>query len=168
MSATSRNTQCFAAVLLVLVVTATYGCAPAAQQPSDAATARLKALSESRNVTTVAEIRQLIKDGAEVNVRNKFGATPLFMASHAGRADVVKLLLASKADVNAARTNGTTSLYVSSQNGHIEVVKLLLAAGADVNRKDNLGFTPLTIAKKQGHTQIIKLLREHGAKESDR
>ena len=135
MSATSRNTQCFAAVLLVLAVTAAYGRASAAQQPSDAATAKLKALSESPNAADVAEIRRLIKDGADVNVRNKFGVTPLIMASLLGHTDVVKLLLAAGADVNAKANKG----------------------GED--------YTALRIAKMRGHTQIIKLLTEHGAKE---
>ena len=81
----------------------------------------------------ITKIQEAIQSGADVNVRNKYGVTPLLMASQNGHAEVVKLLLAAKADVNAAMTNGVTPLFIASEKGHTEIVKLLLAARADVN-----------------------------------
>ncbi len=166
MSATSRISRCFGIALVILAVTGSCGHASADQQQAAAATARLKALSESPEAPDLGEIRRLIKAGADVNVRNKFGVTPLIMALQNGHAVVVKLLLAAEADVNAAlKTNGVTPLFMASLQGHSKVVKLLLAAGADVNAKTNRGDTPLSIAKMRGHTRVVKFLKEHGAKE---
>ena len=79
-----------------------------------AATARLKTVTEPGNAGDLAEIGRLLEAGADVNVRNKFGVTPLMMASKEGHAEIVKLLLANKADVNAAHTDGRTPLMVAS------------------------------------------------------
>ena len=52
------------------------------------AAVRLKILSESLNADSISEIRELIRDGVDVNVRNKYSVTPLFMASRDGHSDV--------------------------------------------------------------------------------
>jgi len=123
-------------VLLYLVFTGFSGCDNKAQeQDPETPTARLKALSESMDADDITQIRELIKAGADVNVRNQYGATPLMMMSQKGHSEIVKLLLEAGADVNAADTDGCTSLWMASQNDHSEVVKLLLEAKADVNAR---------------------------------
>ena len=58
------------------------------------------------------------------------GATPLYIASQNGHAEVVSMLLAKQGvDVNQAKDNGTTPLLIASYSGHAEVVvRMLLAA----------------------------------------
>jgi ankyrin repeat protein len=133
---------------------------PAARmsEQAKAATARLKTISKFREAGDLAEIGRLIEAGADVNLRNSFGVTPLWMASQGGHTEVVKLLLASKADVNVAYTDGRTPLWQASLNGHTEVVKLLLANKADVNAVHTDGRTPLWMASQEGHTEVVKLL----------
>jgi len=70
---------------------------------ADDATAKLSKLSETMGAADIVEVRQLLHDGADVNVKNKkFGATCLLRAAQNGNADIVALLLASGADVNLA------------------------------------------------------------------
>jgi ankyrin repeat protein len=128
-------------------------------------TARLKVLSESMKAEDFAEIHELIKSGADVNVKNKYGVTPLFMASEKGLAEIVKLLLETKADVNTSdKTNGATPLLVASANGYIEIVKYLLEAKADVNVVlKTEGANPLYMASQNGHTEVVKILLEANA-----
>ncbi|MFC1653133.1 ankyrin repeat domain-containing protein [Planctomycetota bacterium] len=103
------------------------------QSDADKATVKLKVLSESMDAIDIVQIRKLITDGADVNITNKHGVTPLLKASHNGHTEVVKLLLESGANVDATDTNGSTSLILASMRGHSEIVKLLLEANADVN-----------------------------------
>ena len=135
MSVTGRVSPRFGVVLLVLTITVSCTHASAGEQQSNKATARLKVLSESQGAPDVAEIRRLINAGADVNLRNKFGVTPLFVASQNGHAEVVKLLLAGKADVNVT---------------------------ISITGKD---YTALRVAKMMGHARVVKLLKEHGAKD---
>ena len=94
------------------------------------ATRKLKALSVSMSARDAERVRALIDKGANVDVRDKHGVTPLYEASGKGYTEIVKLLLNASADVNAAHTTGLTPLFWASENGHTEVVQLLLEAGA--------------------------------------
>lgn len=55
--------------------------------------------------------------------------TALHYATHTGRMDIVKLLLANKADVNAKAVNGGTPLHVALGMGHKDVAELLRRRG---------------------------------------
>ena len=87
-----------------------------AQTPNSEATAQLAILSETFSDDDIEEIRSLINSGADLNVRNKYGVTPLRMASQNGHTEVVTLLLVANADVSAANTkDGATPLILASQ-----------------------------------------------------
>jgi ankyrin repeat protein len=119
----------------------------------------LAVLTEDLVAADVALIRILLEDGADVDMRNKYGATPLFMASQNGHTEIVRLLLAANANVDAPCTSdGATPLLMASYRGHTEIVKLLLAADPNVNAANDNGFTPLWMASQEGHTEIVRLL----------
>ncbi|MCP4373915.1 MAG: hypothetical protein GY797_38300 [Deltaproteobacteria bacterium] len=168
MSLKSKKFKLFFLVLLVSIITAVFVdnvLSAKEQSPNSTATRKLKFRSESMSSGDITAIRKLIDAGADVNVINIFGCTPLYIASVKDYAKIVKLLLENSAVVNKADiTNGFTPLHAASGEGHVEVVKLLLEAGADVNKGDiKYGFTPLYIASGKGHTEIVKLLLEAGA-----
>jgi len=88
------------------------------------------------------------------------GITPLYVASHAGHADTVKILLAAGADIDAVNTfDGATALWTAAQQGNLSVVSALLEYGADpyIAREDD-GMTPLNTAIIQGHENIAARL----------
>ena len=91
------------------------------------------------------------------------GTSPLYAASEAGEAEVVKSLLEKGVPVNSRAVNGSSALHVSSQNGHIEVTKLLLENGAQVDILDNEQWSPLMIACKSGQATIAQVLLENEA-----
>ncbi|KAH2585565.1 hypothetical protein KXW93_008640, partial [Aspergillus fumigatus] len=65
--------------------------------------------------------------GADVNVCDKEGWTPLSRASIRGHEEVAKLLIDKGADVNAGDSDGWTPLSRTLLRGHEEVAKLLIA-----------------------------------------
>lgn len=112
----------------------------------------------------------LIDKGADVNVFNKFGRTPLYYwAKHEDRLDMVRLLISRGADVNAKREEGDeTALHAAVWYGNVKMVEFLVAQGADVNATDAEGHTPLHKAVGQSNMgslgqQIAELLVAHGA-----
>ncbi|MCP4370086.1 MAG: hypothetical protein GY797_18520 [Deltaproteobacteria bacterium] len=134
------------------------------QSPNSTSTIKLKVLSESMDADDITEILKLLKSGADVNLINENGYSPLYMASMDGHAEIVKLLLEAGADVNKASTNGITPLYSASVAGTIKVVRLLLEAGADVNKSGADNCTPLCGASSLDNTEVVKLLKKYGAK----
>jgi len=92
----------------------------------------------------------LMDKGADVNVRNKEGNTPLHLAVRANNRQVVELLLSKSVALDLPNHRGDTALLLAVKLGHHEIVSLLIAAGADVNVQDQLGFSALHYAVEQG------------------
>ena len=65
----------------------------------------------------------------DVNRGDRFGRTPLFLASSMGHGLAAKALLNHpEVDVNAARTSdGATPLIAAASNKHSKVVEMILA-----------------------------------------
>jgi len=86
----------------------------------------------------------LIQHGANVNVKDKWGFTPLSYAIF--RDDYLyfmNIMIANGADVNTKDLEGETYLHSAATAGRTEAVKLLLEAGANINTKSDRGQTAL-------------------------
>jgi len=113
----------------------------------------------------IDQVNLLISKGADVNMQNRMGWTPLHTAVQNRRQAIVELLTTKGADVNAKDKRGQTPLHVAVNLGQKEVVELLIAKGADVNVMGSGGDNALSLAKKRRQTEIVDLLLKHGAKE---
>nr|XP_057944740.1 ankyrin repeat domain-containing protein 11 isoform X2 [Doryrhamphus excisus] len=94
----------------------------------------------------VRRIKELISEGADVNVKDFAGWTALHEACNRGYYDVAKQLLAAGAEVNTKGLDDDTPLHDASNNGHFKVVKLLLRYGGDPRQSNRRGETPLNVA----------------------
>jgi len=113
----------------------------------------------------IDQVQLLISEGADINMRNRMGWTPLHTAIRSNRQAVTEFLIAKGADVNAKDNSGQTALLAAVYTGQKDTVELLITKGADVNVMGGRGDNALSLAKKRGRTEIVDLLLEHGAKE---
>jgi ankyrin repeat protein len=81
----------------------------------------------------------LLAKGANPNMRDARGTTPLQLASNLGWLDGVELLVGQKARVDDANDAGETPLIFAVHRRDIAMMRTLLKAGADPDRKDNSG-----------------------------
>ena len=110
--------------------------------------------------TKVTEL--LINDKrTDVDLSNKYGETPLMIASIDGDLTLVKtLVLQKKAMVNHI---GWTPLHYACSKGNLEVAQFLVTNGALVDSPSPGNTTPLMMAVQSGNEQLIKLLLDKGA-----
>ncbi|WP_250294742.1 ankyrin repeat domain-containing protein [Wolbachia endosymbiont of Oedothorax gibbosus] len=107
----------------------------------------------------IGRVSALIAGGANVNIADEYGYTPLHVAVMHGHIDVVNILMASKANVDAMdKTYKYTPLYWAARNGYIEIVKVLIAGKASVNTANKYGYTPLHEAAQNGYIEIVGIL----------
>jgi hypothetical protein len=97
---------------------------------------------------SVAEITAALKAGANINLGNSDGVTPLMCAAGYNSLAVVNLLIRANADVKAKDNEEWTALNFAVEYKHedpecLEIVKALLAAGADIEAETNDENTPL-------------------------
>lgn len=108
--------------------------------------------------------RFLLDKGANPNITDTAGRSPLSRAAGEGFNALLKLLLAAPdIDVDAQKKDGDTALRLAVVNNQVESVRLLLEAGANPDIQNADGNTPLIRAVAQGYTEITKLLLQHGA-----
>ncbi len=91
--------------------------------------------------------RLLLQAGADPNLLDYGGASPLHQAARMGNPEVTKALLQGGAEVNARFGAGGLPLHFAAWSGNPAVVQLLLEHGSEIDEPDGYGLTPLRIAQ---------------------
>jgi ankyrin repeat protein len=133
-----------------------------------------------------------MKDGADVNLKDRVDMAPIHYASEGGHIECLQELIKCGADVNlknrwdkaaihysteGGRTEalrelinvnlkdgwGKAPLHYASAGGHTEALQELIKGGADVNLKDRVDKCPIHYASQGGHTAVLRKLIKSGA-----
>ena len=122
-------------------------------------------LNDAAKEGNLDEVKRLIEEGANIEVRDSSRATPLYNALDRGNKDVVVFLILKGANVNVNCTEGYTPLHRATRffGGDKELVNLLIANGANVNAFDDFGYKPLHMAAYYNLTEIAEILIANSA-----
>ena len=85
------------------------------------------------------QVINVIMNGADINIKNENGITPLMYASKNGSLDIVSELVYLGADLDIRNDNGETALIIAVQNGHVKIATNLINANANIYLVDNDG-----------------------------
>ena len=105
----------------------------------------------------------LQEEGADPNVADSDGLTPLLWAIRTHRPKIAICLLEREADPNTPDKQGVSPLIWAIRGKDINIIIPLLEHGANPNSADVDGWTPLLSAAHNHHTAFVMKLLEYGA-----
>lgn len=72
------------------------------------------------NSGTIESVELLLKEGADINVRNYCGRTPLHLAAFNGHVSTAEHLIRKGANINAKEYLGLTPLFMAAGTGNVK------------------------------------------------
>ncbi len=152
-------------------------------------TALLEAIILSNGGERHQQIVQLLVDhGADINIADKDGVTPLNHAQMRGFTEIERILnnalardmqlitAAGQGDIETARRlldqgasvhtrdeNGRTALIAAAYRNDLAIVDVLIRAGADVNIQDNTQQSAYLITTSDGYLEMLQRTLQAGA-----
>jgi len=109
-------------------------------------------------------VRALIDHGADMDVCDTDGRTPLHWAALGNYESMLSLLVDKGANVNAVTKSYSTALHYAARAGSVAMVQKLLEAGADVDSIDLALKTPMTWAREAKQRHIVDFFVSRGAR----
>ena len=100
-----------------------------------------------------------MEQGANVNIKDVKGKTPLRLAVRNNEDNIVEMLLQNGVNVNERSTKDlSTPLHRAAFWGNVTAVRSLLEHGASPDVKNCSNRTPLEVATRRGDVEIVKVL----------
>ena len=109
----------------------------------------------------VDTIKELVKQGAKINVQDSQGRTSVMIATYQNDAATVKALIELGADVNIQDKMKNSPFLYAGAEGYLEILKLTIKAGADPAITNRFGGTALIPASEHGYIEVIEELLEN-------
>lgn len=108
-------------------------------------------------------VKSLLDAGAEINLSNDDGTTPLMYAvTSNSNNEIVKLMIERQVLINQINDKGENALIyaIRYSSAPEETIKILLKGGIDINRRDVKGKTAYDYALKRGilSEETLKLI----------
>lgn len=105
-----------------------------------------------------AAVEAALKNGADVNSKDKNDKNLLLIATEINDLKMAKLLVSHGADVNQQDKQLDSPFLLAGASGHTELIKLFLANGARFDLFNRYNGTALIPACERGHIEVVKIL----------
>jgi uncharacterized protein len=138
---------------------------PVAQtQPSPAELATYSGLHDAAARGDIGTIQILARGGADLNVRDRNGRTPVHVAVFQGQGTAAEALIAAGADPSLLDHQRYDAVTVAAVRDELPTLKALLSAGASAKLVTSIyDGTALIAAAHLGHDGIVRELIRAGA-----
>jgi ankyrin repeat protein len=142
--------------------------------PLERAVGAYEPFYEKEGSADLAQVKQLVESGADVNAPGMFGFTALHSAANFGTREIVEYLVSKGANVNANaykdRRRSTPLILAAGRATNpklaveqFAIVEFLIENGANVNFYAECCGSPLTAAAYSGKYRTVEYLLRRGA-----
>ena len=103
-------------------------------------------------------------NGAQPNMANNHGWTPLSHSIFYNKIETVKVLLEAGADPNTVNINGTSALMMACSKGHTDIVKLLLNYKANYQHsviEQSIPLDSFAAACINGNIETVRVIQDN-------
>lgn len=121
-------------------------------------------LNIAAEIGDTTKVKNLLKKGANINERDRFGRTPLIYAALNGHNRIINMLLESQADIHAKDHFDQTAFIAAVNRGHVNTAEILLKNGANPSAPNSEDELPIFIAFEREDFEMVDLLLKHGIK----
>ncbi|WP_274629611.1 ankyrin repeat domain-containing protein [Arvimicrobium flavum] len=123
----------------------------------------MSSLHEAARSGDAGAVRDLLRGGAAMDVRDGDGRTPLLVATRANQVAAALALIDAGADVNAKDDISDTPYLYAGAEGRIDILEGILATGkANLKDTNRYGGTALIPAAEKGHPEAVRMLLAAG------
>jgi len=111
-------------------------------------------------------IKILIKLGAKLNLKDRYGKSPLmysFRHYYEKSDKIFKYLISKKADLFLRNIDNSTLLHYAAEGYNLRIINYLFRSGFDINKKNNKGETPIFFSVRRKNIDSTAFLINKGA-----
>ncbi|XP_027198545.2 protein phosphatase 1 regulatory subunit 16A-like [Dermatophagoides pteronyssinus] len=113
------------------------------------------------------DMKELIQNGYDINLKDEQGATPLHIAAANGYLSVIEFLIDNNASIDECDIDLWQPIHAAACWGHIDVVEFLVQNGADLEARTKNGEIPFDICEDPDlKSRILQLKTEIDAKKA--
>jgi len=151
-------------VLLFVVLMSLATSAAAQTAPSAREVAAFEGLLRAAHEGDVLLVRRLVEQGADINIRDPKGRTPIHVAAFASKANALKALAEAGADMNALEGSAYDVVTITAVADDAELMSLAIELGNDPGLTTSPYYgTALIAAAHLGHVDVVRRLIAAGA-----
>ncbi|WP_454780645.1 ankyrin repeat domain-containing protein [Legionella sp. WA2022007384] len=124
-----------------------------------------QALIDAVNRGDLVTVQWLVEHGASLSVTDQFQMTPLLLAAHLGKTQLVDYFLKlDPSPIHDKDREGDNALFVAIKNGQTTLVDHLISGGHfSLQDRNSQGKTPLLVAAEINSEDLVELLHHKGS-----
>ncbi|MEO0536270.1 MAG: ankyrin repeat domain-containing protein [Cyanobacteria bacterium P01_A01_bin.123] len=122
-------------------------------QPGENSDSALMKITRDGNL---AWIKELLRAGVDVNLKNNDGNNALWFACFGNFYEAIDLLIAANIDIDNQNGNGATALMYAASSGKLEVLQQLLKYGANTELQNLDDFKAIDFSSTQAVWRVLK------------
>ncbi|XP_030381287.1 L-asparaginase [Scaptodrosophila lebanonensis] len=103
-------------------------------------------------------VRQLLRNGVSVHIRDRYDRTPLLEAISIDNQEIIELLISCGAHLTGSSRAVGEQLCAAAARGSIKRLQSYQCAGADLSQPDPSGRTALHLAALHGFLEVVQYL----------